>query len=154
MYTSALIPFPGSHRSITRPHSAVSAAGERPLKPRRETRPLTLGGCISGVCDACGLERAEGILRFAVNSGILVFPGRRPVEIGPRDPRTDGLPNQHQVTGLIRYFLPDERDRSAAVRRLRVFRAPSAFLRAGGATPSFVALSAEDRMQRHASTAG
>ena len=80
-------------------------------KRRSGLKPLTLGSCIASVCEAYGLARAEGILRFAVNSGILVFRGGVQVEIAPRDPRDDGTTNPYEVTGLIRFSLEAYRQR-------------------------------------------
>lgn len=134
MHDSALIDFPASHGAASLPFDTNSTAAGCAVKHLRETAPLTLGGCIASVCSAYGLDRAEGILRFAVNSGILVFPGQRQVEIAPRDPRTDGLPNRHQATGLIRYFLRDGYGRRPATARTRHYQAPAVFLPFPGST--------------------
>ena len=80
---------------------------------RHDLQPITFGSCIASVCGACGPARAEGLLRFAVNANIVAFPGRRHVEIAPRDLRMVGKLNRHDVTGLIRYFLRDDRQRGS-----------------------------------------
>jgi hypothetical protein len=81
---------------------------------RRALSPLTFGGCIASAYNAYGAAYAEGLLRFAVNSGIVCFPGRRCVEIGPRDPREQGAPQRHEATGLFHYFLQDDRQHRPA----------------------------------------
>ena len=124
MHHSDLIAFPTNCGTSALPCGSTGQSGCS-AKARRETRPLTLGGCIAGVCEAYGPDCAEGFLRFAVNAGIVVFPGHRVVEIAPRDTRTEGRPNQHQATGLLRYFLPDGRDQRPATPRSRYFRVSS-----------------------------
>jgi hypothetical protein len=81
---------------------------------RRELSPLTFGGCIASACTAFGPDCAEGLLRFAVNAGIVSFPGRRCVEISPRDPRELGTADRHEATGLFQYFLQDDRQHRPA----------------------------------------
>ena len=126
MNDSDFLSFPISHSATVLPFEANPDEPKGVGKPLRKTTPLTFGRCVAAVCDAYGLDRAEGFLRFAVNSGIVVFPERRPVEIAPRDPRMEGRPNLHQATGLIRYFLPDGRDNRPAAPRSPFFRAPAA----------------------------
>lgn len=87
--------------------TAVAAEG-------RALSPLTFGGCIASAYNAYGAAYAEGLLRFAVNSGIVCFPGRRCVEIGPRDPRELGTGERHDATGLFHYFLQDDRQHRPA----------------------------------------
>lgn len=83
---------------------------------RHALSPLTFGGCIASACTAFGTNYAEGLLRFAVNSGIVNFPGQRCVEIGPHDPHEQGTTQRHEATGFFQYFLQDDRQhRPAAI---------------------------------------
>jgi len=84
------------------------------MKSIHEMKPLTFGSCVASACRACGTDRAEGLLRFAVNANIVIFPQRRHVEIDSRDTRTVGTTKHDEGTGLLRYFLYDDHEHRPA----------------------------------------
>ena len=51
-----------------------------------KTKLLTFGDFIAAVYDACGGQKAEGIVRLAVNAQLVEFPGKYRFEILEPDP--------------------------------------------------------------------
>ena len=45
------------------------------MKANQEKKALTFGEFIVGVYDACGRQKAEGIVRLAVNARLVEFQG-------------------------------------------------------------------------------
>ena len=43
------------------------------MKTKLATKPLTFGGPIENVYDACGKRRAKGILRLLTKGGLVAF---------------------------------------------------------------------------------
>ena len=59
------------------------------MKTNCRKRHLTFGEFIMAVYDACGRQKAEGIVRLAVNARLLEFRGRDRFEI--LEPGADNL---------------------------------------------------------------
>ena len=51
------------------------------MKANQNQKALTFGGLVAAVYDACGRQKAEGIVRLAVNSNLLEFRGHNRFEI-------------------------------------------------------------------------
>jgi hypothetical protein len=54
------------------------------MKPHRKKKALTFGELIASVCDACGCQKAAGILRLAVDARLVEFRGLQRFVISPR----------------------------------------------------------------------
>ena len=49
------------------------------MKNNSKPKLFTFGDLVAGIYGACDRRRAVGLLRLAVNAGVLVLPGQRQV---------------------------------------------------------------------------
>ena len=53
------------------------------MKNRQTGKTMRLGDLIAAVYDACGRQKAGGILRLALDARLVTFRGRHPYQLSP-----------------------------------------------------------------------